>query len=147
MANGTTGGWGGSGGPGFSEAINELRNIARQLSVWSQSITNATPAATTTTSPKFTGVTLGTASVSVVIAASTTRHGLIFHNPGGTATCYVFVTGIATTPTTSALAGALGIAPGSSVVWPSSQFTNINAGFSGFAGTGSSQPFTTIEFY
>ena len=145
MANGTTGGMAGQ---GFTEAVNHLSNIARQLSYWSQSITNSQPVPTTTTSPKFTAVSLGTASATtLVIASSTTRHGLIFHNPGGTATCYVFVTGMASAPTTGNLAGALAIAAGSSVTWPSSQFTNINAGFSGFAGTGSNQPFTVIELF
>lgn len=137
----------GSPGGGFTEAINELRNIARQLSVWSQSITNAQPKATTAVSPKFTGVSLGTAAITQIIASSSIRHGMILHNPGATATIYVFPTNIATTPSTTNLAGTLAIAAGSTVQWPSFQFTNINAGFSGFAGTGTSQPFTVIEFY
>lgn len=132
---------------GADEVISQLQNIAVQLAAWNQSVSNATPAATTTASPKFTGVNLGTASASVLISTSSIRHGIIFHNPGGTATCYVFPTGIATTPTTSSLAGALGIAPGSTVQWPSAQFPNINVGFSGFSGTGSNQPFTVIELF
>ena len=134
-------------GPGFTEALNQLTNIARQLSYWSQSITNSQPVPTTTASPKFTAVQLGTASITTVIGASTIRHGLVLHNPGGTATCYVFPTGLTPQPTTSSLAGTLAIAAGSSVSWPSAQFTNINIGFSGFSGTGSSQPLTVIEFF
>lgn len=132
---------------GSTEALAHLQNIARNLGIWAQSITNSTPVPTTTTSPKFTGVTLGTAAVTVLIGTSTIRHGMILHNVGATATCYIFQTGMASPPTTTSLAGSLAIAPGSSVVWPSSQFTNINAGFSGFAGTGTSQPMTVIEFF
>ena len=133
--------------PGADEVITQLQNISVQLSAWNQSLSNAYPVPTTTASPKFTGVNLGTGSVTVLISTSSIRHGILFHNPGGTATCYVFPTNIQTTPSTSALAGALGIAPGSTVMWPSSQFANINVGFSGFAGTGSGQPFTVVEFF
>ena len=41
------------GGGGVTEVISQLSNIARQMSVWSQSVANATPAATTTTSPRY----------------------------------------------------------------------------------------------
>jgi hypothetical protein len=132
---------------GANEVVSQLNNIAVQLAAQNQSLANSYPAATTTTSPKFTAVTLGTATITTVISTSSIRHGMIFHNPGGTATCYVFQTGMATSPTTSTLGGALAIAPGSSVIWPSSQFPNINCGFSGFAGTGTAAPFTVIEFF
>lgn len=131
---------------GADEVISQLQNIAVQLASENQSISNATPAATTTASPKFTGVNLGTASASVLISTSSIRHGIVFHNPG-TATCYVFPTGIATTPTTALLAGSLQIVGGSTVAFPSAQYPNINVGFSGFAGTGASQPMTIIEFF
>jgi len=133
--------------PGADEVITQLGNIAVQLGNWVQSLSNGYPAPTTTASPKFTGVNLGTSAVTILVSTSSIRHGILFHNPGGTATCYVFPTNIQTTPSTSALAGALGVAPGSTVIWPSSQFTNINVGFSGFAGTGSGQPFTIVEFF
>jgi len=132
-------------GPGISEAINQLANIARQLSVWSKSISNSTPAATTTTSPKFTAVTLST-TASVAIASSTTRHGLLMHNPG-TANVYIYQTGMASAPTTSVLAGSIVIYPGGTFTLPSAQFPNINSGFSAFSGTGSSQPFTVVEWF
>ncbi len=133
--------------PGADEVITQLQNIAVQLSAWNQSQSNAIPVPTTTASPKFTGVSLGTSSVSVLISTSSIRHGILFHNPGGTATCYVFPTNIQTTPTTSSLGGALAVAPGSTVQWPSAQFPNINVGFSGFAGTGTGQPLTIVEFF
>lgn len=132
---------------GVSEVISQLANIARQLSVWSQSITNSTPAATTTTSPKFTGVTLGTAAAAVVIAASTSRHGILFHNVGNTSNVYLYQTGMTTVPTTTAVAGSIIIYPGGTLSLPSTVFPNINAGFSAFTNTGSSQPFTCVEFF
>lgn len=134
-----------SGGQGVTEVINQLTNIARQLSVWSQSMTNAQPAATTTASPKFTGVTLST-TAAVVIGTSTTRHGMLLHNPG-TTTCYIYVTGMSPAPTTSSLGGTILIAAGSTVTLPSTSFSNINVGFSGFVLSGSSQPFTAVEFF
>lgn len=134
-------------GGGLSEAVSQLQNIARQLSIWSQSITNSTPAATTTTSPRFTGVTLGTAAVATVVAASTTRHGLLLHNVGNTSNVYIYQAGMTTPPTTTALAGAIIIYPGGTLSMPSVTFPNCNAGFIGFTNTGSSQPFTIVEFF
>jgi hypothetical protein len=135
------------GGPGFTEAINQLTNIARQLSYWSQSITNSQPVPTTTSSPKFTAVTLGTSAITTVIGSSTIRHGIIFHNPGTTNTCYIFPTNLTPVPTTSSLAGTIAIAPGAYERWPSSQYTNINAAFSGLTSSGSGVAFTVIEFF
>lgn len=132
-------------GQGVTEVVNQLTNIARQLSIWSQSITNATPAATTTTSPKFTAVTLST-TASVAISTSVIRHGLVMHNPG-TANVYVYATAIASTPTTSNLAGTIVIYPGGTLSFPASEMTNVNAGFSAFTNTGSSQPFSVVEFF
>lgn len=134
-------------GTGVTEVVNQLTNIARQLSVWSQSITNSTPAATTTTSPRFTGVTLGTAAIATVVAASTTRHGLMLHNVGLTSNVYIFQAGMTTPPTTSAVQGAIIIYPGGTLTMPSPMFPNCNAGFNGFTNTGSSQPFTVVEFF
>lgn len=134
-------------GGGVSEVISQLQNIARQLSIWSQSIANSTPAATTTISPRFSGVTLGTAAPAVVVASSVLRHGMILHNVGNTANVYIYQTGMTSVPTTSALAGAMVLFPGASLSMPSRMFPNINAGFSGFTNTGSSQPFTVVEFF
>ena len=132
-------------GQGVTEVVNQLTNIARQLSVWSQSITNSTPAATTTASPKFTAISLST-TASVLIATSVLRHGLVMHNPG-TATCYVYQTGMASPPTTAVLGGSIVIYPGGTLSFPSSEFPNINSGFSAFSGTGSNQSFTVIEWF
>lgn len=132
-------------GGSVSEVISQLQNIARQLSIWSQSITNSTPAATTTASPRFTAVQLSTAAVAV-IATSSLRHGILFHNPG-TVTTYLYQTGMTSAPTTSVLAGSVMISPGGTFTLPSGMFPNINAGFSAFSGTGSAIPFTVIEFF
>lgn len=134
-----------TGGGSVSEVISQLQNIARQLSIWSQSIANSTPAATTTTSPRFTAVQLSTAAA-VVIATSALRHGILFHNPG-TATLYIYQTGMTSAPTTAVLAGSVVIYPGGTFTLPSPYFTNINAGFSGFSGTGSGQGLTVAEFF
>lgn len=133
------------GGQGVTEVVNQLTNIARQLSYWSQSITNSAPAATTTASPKFTAVSLSTATSSI-IGTSVLRHGIVMHNPG-TATCYVYLTGMSPAPSTTSLGGSVVIYPGGTLAFPSALFPNSNAGFSGFSGTGSSQGFTIIEFF
>jgi len=130
---------------GADEVISQLNNIAVQLSGWYQSLSNAYPIPTTTASPKFTAVLLST-TASVVISTSTLRHGIMMHNPG-TANVYLYATAIQTSPTTSNLAGSILISPGATLTLPSSGFPNINAGFSAFSGTGSSQAFTVIEFF
>lgn len=129
-----------------TEAVSQLQNIARNLSVWAQSIVNASPAATSATSPKFTGVTLST-TAAVVIGTSTLRHGIMFHNVGNTANVYLYQTGMSSAPTTSALAGSIVIYPGGTLPLPSPIFPNINAGFSAFTNTGTAQPFTCVEFF
>ena len=128
-----------------SELIAQLQNIARQLSGGVQSIVNATPAATTTSSPKFTAVSL-TTTATVVIAASTIRHGLVMHNPG-TTNIYVYATGMTSPPNTSVLAGSIVVFPGGTLSFPSASFPNINAGFSAYNLTGASQAFTIVEFF
>ena len=134
---------------GVTEVINQLYNIAQQLSAQSKSITNAEPAATTTNSPKFTGVNLTNATATVIIAAATStpmRHGLVLHNPS-TTIAYVWPTVTSPVPTTASLAGSMQILAGSSVIWNSPQFPNINVGFSGVSSSGTTQPFTAIEFF
>jgi len=131
--------------PGADEVVSQLNNIAVQLGNWVQSLSNAYPVPTTTASPKFTAVTISTTAVAV-IASSTLRHGLLMHNPG-TANYYVYQTGMSSAPTTAALGGSIVIYPGGTLAFPSAMFPNINAGFSAFSGTGSSQPFTVVEFF
>ena len=98
------------------------------------------------TSPVFTAINnLGTTAGTTVIASNATRHGLIVHNPG-TADVYIYQTGMATTPNITTLGGTLLIFPGGTETFPSPQFPNVNCGLSAFVSTGSSQPFTVIEF-
>lgn len=133
-----------------------IQNVARNLGLLAQAeqaiatavVEMATPfVATTTASPKFTGVQLGTSAVTTVIASSTTRKGLILHNVGSTVIAYVFPSLTSPTPTTTALAGAMAIPPGASVAFSPTSFFNVTAGWSGFVTTSSAQPFTVIEFY
>lgn len=131
---------------GADDVNSTLQNVARNIALWAQSAVNALPIATTTSSPQATPVNnLGTTATSI-IGSSTTRHGLIFHNPG-TANVYVFPSLTSTSPSSTTLGGSLLIAAGSSVVFPSAQFPNINCGWSAFATTGSNQPFTILEFF
>jgi len=122
-----------------------LQNIARQLGASAQSQQNAWPNQTAATSPLSTPCSLST-TASVVIAASTTRHGLMFHNPG-TASVYVFPSLTSTAPTTSAVGGSFLILPGGTLEFPPSLYPNVNCGWSAFSGTGSAQALTVVEFY
>ena len=87
------------------------------------------------------------------MVANVNRHGLIFHNPG-TADAYIFPTIVyafpaltTTAPTSAVLGGSIKIAAGSSWLLPSSNYANVNCGWSGLSTTGSGQPFTIVEFY
>ena len=128
------------------DAVSALQNIARQIGVYAQSIANAYPAATTTSSPGAIGINSISTTAGVVLGTSTIRHGLVFHNPG-TANIYVFPTAISTTPTTSLVGGTFIIYPGGTLTMPSTMFTNVGAGWSAFSGTGSSQALTIVEFF
>lgn len=129
-----------------SELINQLQNIATRLAGGVQAITNATPIPTTTTSPKFTAVSLSTATSSI-IATSSIRRGMLFHNVGLTAIVYIYGSAMSPAPSSSSIGGTIGIYPGGTFTLPSAQFPNLNAGFSAFTNTGSSQPFTIVEFF
>lgn len=130
---------------GQTEGVSQLQNIARNLALWAQSQVNAYPIPTTTVSPQFRAVTLSTGT-SVLVAVSTTRHGLWFHNPA-TTNAFIYQTGMTSNPTSSNFAGGMVIYPGATLALSSAQFPNINAGFSGFSQTGSSQPLTVVEWY
>lgn len=131
----------------MQDGVSVLQNIARQIGAYAASITNAYPAATTTASPRSLGFNSITTTATAVLSTSAVRHGLLFANPGATATMYVYPTPMTTAPTTAALGGALPIAPGSSLVLSPAMFPNLNAGWSAFSNTGSSQPLTIIEFF
>ena len=129
---------------GVTDVVTQLTNIVRQLSIWSQSIINATPAATKTVSPQFTAATLST-TASVIVSSSITRHGLLIHNPS-TINVYVYQTGMTSPPVLGTLAGSIVIFPGDTLALPSSMFTNINAGFSGFSAS-ATPGVTAVEFF
>lgn len=123
-----------------------LQGIARQLGEQAQSQQNAWPNPTAATSPLATPINSLSTTASVVIAASTTRHGLMFHNPG-TASVYVYPTLTSTAPTTAAVGGSFLILPGGTLEFPPAVYPNVNCGWSAFSGTGSSQALTVVEFF
>jgi hypothetical protein len=124
-----------------------LQNIARAIGNQNSFVSNATPAATATSSPiSYPFNNIGTATATTVIVANQNRYGLIFHNPGATASIYVYPSNITTAPTTSAVGGSFVIYPGSTLSLPSPLFANANGAWLAFSGTGSNQPFTVVEF-
>lgn len=130
---------------GYTEAVSQLQNIARQLSAWSQSQLNAYPVPTSTTSPTFTGVTLNTTTATLIVSTSVLRHGMILHNPSTTA-AYVWPTAATASLASTSLGGSLLIAGGSSVILSSNQFPNNTAGWSGLSTTAAGQ-FTILQFF
>jgi hypothetical protein len=132
---------------GADDFVNQGQNIARQIGEYARSITNTNPAPTSTVSPYFTGVnSLGTTGTTILVTASTSRHGILFHNPG-TTSVYIFPSSIATVPTTSSIGGTVVIYGGGTFQMPALQFPNVTDGWSGFTLTGSSQPLTIVEFF
>lgn len=124
-----------------------LQNIARQLGAQAQSQANATPNATASTSPvSYPFNNIGTASATTVIVANPTRYGLLFHNPGGTASIYIYPSSMTSAPTFASIGGSMVIFPGATLSFPSTLFANVNGAWSAFSGTGSNQPFTVVEF-
>lgn len=134
---------------GFGAGINDLNSTQKGgvqlLSALAASIQQGVRPATASSSPVFTGVnTLGTTATTVV-GPSTIRHGIMFHNPG-TTTEYFFGSTLGTTPSTAVLGGVITLSAGSTVVFPSVQFQNVNCGFLAFAASGTSNPLTIVEF-
>lgn len=124
-----------------------LQNIARNLAAQVQSETNAVPYATASTSPVSRPFNnLAAATTTAILAVSTSRFGVIFHNPGATSIIYIYPSAMTGTPGTTALGGTFAIATGAYLRIPSTEFANCNCAWSAFAGTGSSQPFTVVEF-
>lgn len=128
------------------DMISTGQNIVRQIGQFAQSIANTNPAATTTASPRALGFNSITTTAAVIVSNSTTRHGLIFHNPG-TANIYVFPTAITTSPTTAIVGGSFIIYPGGTLTFSPLIFPNVNCSWSAFSGTGSSQALTVVEFF
>ncbi len=137
-------------GQQLTQAVNNLAQVALSSAVFlsiSSAILNAFRPPTASSSPITTGINnLGTTAIPV-LAANTTRHGLIFHNPATTnVNIYAFQSTIATAPTLSAVGGAFVIVPGATLAFPSVEYQNINTAFSAFAGTGTSNALTIVEF-
>ena len=130
---------------GYSEGISQLSNIARNLALWAQSQVNAYPVPTSTASPAYTAVTLNVTTATLIVAASTTRHGMILCNPG-TTSAYIWPTATTTALASTTLGGSMLIAAGSSVILASSQFPNNTAGWSGISTTAAGQ-FTIWQFF
>ena len=128
-----------------TEGVSHLQNIARNLALQAQSELNAYPVPTSTSSPQFTAVALNTTSATLIVAASTTRHGMILSNPGTTG-AYIWPTSVTTSLSSSSLGGSMLIAAGSSVMLPSSQFPNNTSGWSGISTTAAGQ-FTIWQFF
>lgn len=135
----------GGGYSGYSEAVSQLQNIARQLSAWSQSQLNAYPVPTSTLSPQFASATLNTTTATLIVSTSVLRHGMILHNPGTTA-AYIWPTAVTSSLSSSALGGSMLIAAGSSVILSSNQFPNNTNGWSGISTTAAGR-FTVWEFF
>jgi len=132
---------------GNDDLFSQAQNIARQIGEYARAIVNTNPAPTSTISPFVTGInSLGTTGTTLLVSASTTRHGILFHNPG-TASVYVFPSSIATVPTTTSIGGTVVIYGGGTFQMPALQFPNVTDGWSGFTLTGSSQPLTIVEFF
>jgi hypothetical protein len=134
-------------GGGVSDLVSTQKGGVQNLGRVAQALINAFPPATASTSPVVTGInTLGTTGVSV-IAANALRHGILFHNPAtANINIYVYVTGTNPAPTLASTGGAFIIFPGADRPFPSTVYPNVNAGFSAFAGTGTNNALTIVEF-
>lgn len=124
-----------------------LQLIARNLGAQVQSQANATPNATASSSPvSYPYNNIGTSSATSVIGINATRYGLLFHNPGATASIYIYPSAMTVAPTFSSVGGSFVVYPGETFPFPSTEYANANCAWSAFAGTGSNQPFTVVEF-
>jgi len=132
---------------GVDDVVSSIKTGVTNLANLAGGMVNAYPPPTATVSPAATGLNaLGTTAATIAVASSTTRHGIIFHNPG-TTSVYVYPTAIATAPTVSAVGGAFLILPAGTLKMSSDSFPNVNCGWSAFAGAGSAQPLTIVEFF
>src|SRR5215467_9257034 len=89
-------------GGGVADLVNTQKAGVQNVSIAAQSLKNAFPPATASTSPVSTGInTLGTTGTAV-IASNAFRHGLIICNPATTNVfVYVFPSNMTTAPTLS----------------------------------------------
>lgn len=117
-------------------AINNLYSILRN--VW--------PPVYSGTSPQVTGLNSLSTTAVVAVSPNTTRHGILFHNPGSINT-YVYPSNIGTAPSVASPGGSFVIYGGGTLSFPSPLFSNVNCGWSAFVSSGSNQPLTILEFY
>lgn len=128
-----------------------LANLAQTVATalppeLANAIINVLAGPTSSASPILTGINnLGTTAISV-IGSSSTRFAMLLHNPGGTASVYVFPTPATTAPTLASTGGAFVLYPGGTLPLGPLMFANVNAAFSAFAGTGTNNPLTIWEF-
>lgn len=140
-SQGQSAGFGGN----LVDLVSTQKGLSQTVSRGIQGITNAFPPATASSSPNATGFSLGS-TVTVLVATNPARHGIIFHVPSTTASVLVWPSNMTPAPSTASPGGALLIS--TTMALPSSQFCNINCGFSGINSTTSgSAPFTVWEFY
>lgn len=123
-----------------------LQNIAKQLGNWAQSQNNCFPVPTTATSPVVIGYNaLSTAAMTVALA-TTTRKGLIFHNPLLNHV-YIYPSNMTTVPTTTAFGGSIVLHPGATWELPPSIYPNNNVAWMAYVATTTSVALTVIEFF
>jgi hypothetical protein len=131
----------------MQNGVTAINNLTLELNGIFPGSAGTTTVGSTAFTSKFSGISLQSTANIVLTPYSSTRYGIIFHNPG-TVNAYVYQTGMATnTPSPSSVLGSFIIYPGGTLTFPSGYYSNINAGFSGFCSSGSSQPFTVVEFF
>lgn len=130
------------------DQVSTQQNFSRQIGLVAAALQNVAPAATTTASPKAWGFNnIGTSAAVAVLAASTTRHGLIWHVPHSTATILIYPNNISAAPGTVNTGGGIIIVGFGTFEMPASQFPNCNSSWSAIAISGSSLPLTVWEFF
>jgi hypothetical protein len=128
-------------------AINNLTAALNGVFAGSGLTTTGGGGTSVMTTSKMTPLTMYSTSFIPIVAASSARYGILFHNPS-TTDVYIFQNGTTPAPNPSLIAGTFVIHPGGTLTFPSAYFPNINAGFTGFSVLGSSTiPFTVMEFF
>lgn len=130
----------------LSDILSAMQNGVTAINRLNERLTTAFPTSTGAVSPVATGVNTLTTTVSVVLSSNAIRHSVIFHNPG-TINIYLFPSNITTVPTLATVGGSFLMLPASTLSFPTLSFPNVTCGWSAFVSSGSSQPFTIVEFY
>lgn len=134
-------------GGSITDLVSTNKGGVTNLANLYQTVSNSLPPITASSSPVVTGInSLGTTAVSVV-ASRIGRNGIVFHNPATTSVnVYVFPSIATPAPTLSAPGGSFIVFPGETFAFPSIAFANMNTAFSAFAGTGTNNALTILEF-